>query len=116
MSLSRLLRSSTALAVAATLFQVPAVRAQAEQADAALSAMPDSSSFVRQFASVPRLAPTLTQVQKLALLRQKVKHVFVLFQENRSFDQYFGTFPGVNGLFANGALKANAPGIVQKIV
>ena len=26
--------------------------------------------------------------------------MFVLFQENRSFDHYFGTYPGANGLVA----------------
>ncbi len=31
------------------------------------------------------------------LLRAKVKHVFVIVQENHTFDQYFGLFPGVNG-------------------
>ncbi len=40
----------------------------------------------------------LTTAQKIALLRTKVKYVFVLFQENRSFDHYFGTYPGANGL------------------
>src|SRR5579872_1607210 len=39
--------------------------------------------------------PRLTQKQLLSLLRQRVKYVFVLYQENRSFDSYFGTFPGV---------------------
>jgi phospholipase C len=28
----------------------------------------------------------------------KIQHVIVLMQENRSFDQYFGTFPGADGL------------------
>jgi phospholipase C len=28
----------------------------------------------------------------------KIKHVVVIFQENRSFDHYFGTFPGADGL------------------
>jgi phospholipase C len=32
-----------------------------------------------------------------ALLHARVKHVFVLIQENHTFDQYFGLFPGVNG-------------------
>ena len=41
---------------------------------------------------------SLTTAQKIALLRQKVKYVFVLFQENRSFDHYFGTYPGAIGL------------------
>ncbi len=43
---------------------------------------------------------SLTTAQKIALLRQKVKYVFVLFQENRSFDHYFGTYPGANGLLS----------------
>ncbi|MBV8116811.1 MAG: phosphoesterase, partial [Candidatus Eremiobacteraeota bacterium] len=33
-----------------------------------------------------------------ALVRQKIKHVFVIYQENRSFDSYFGTFPGAENL------------------
>ena len=41
---------------------------------------------------------SLTTAQKIALLRQKVKYVFVLFQENRSFEHYFGTYPGAIGL------------------
>src|ERR1700676_167558 len=28
----------------------------------------------------------------------KIKHVIVIMQENRSFDSYFGTFPGANGI------------------
>jgi len=28
----------------------------------------------------------------------KIKHVIVIMQENRSFDSYFGTFPGVDGI------------------
>jgi phospholipase C len=28
----------------------------------------------------------------------KIKHVVVIMQENRSFDQYFGTYPGAEGL------------------
>lgn len=31
-------------------------------------------------------------------LRQKIRHVFVIYQENRSFDSYFGTFPGADNL------------------
>jgi phospholipase C len=29
---------------------------------------------------------------------QKIQHVVIVMQENRSFDEYFGTFPGVDGL------------------
>jgi len=31
----------------------------------------------------------------------KIKHVIVIMQENRTFDSYFGTFPGANGLPKN---------------
>jgi phospholipase C len=59
-------------------------------------------------------APNLTQAQKLALLQKRIKYVFVLFQENRSFDFYFGTYPGANGLFSQSA--AETPGFTQPIV
>ena len=29
---------------------------------------------------------------------RKIQHVIVIFQENRSFDSYFGTFPGADGI------------------
>jgi phospholipase C len=32
------------------------------------------------------------------LLRDKIKHIIVIMQENRSFDQYFGTYPGADGI------------------
>ena len=35
---------------------------------------------------------------QLALARAKIKHVIVINQENRSFDHYFGTFPGADGI------------------
>lgn len=28
----------------------------------------------------------------------KIRHVIIIFQENRSFDSYFGTFPGADGI------------------
>jgi phospholipase C len=31
-------------------------------------------------------------------LRQHIHHIFVVYQENRSFDSYFGSFPGVDNL------------------
>ena len=35
----------------------------------------------------------------------KIKHVVVIMQENRSFDSYFGTFPGADGI----PMKAGVP-------
>ncbi len=51
----------------------------------------------------------LSLQQKIELLRQKVKYVFVIFHENESFDHYFGTYPGANGLFEapEGFIPAN---------
>ncbi len=34
----------------------------------------------------------------LAALRTRVKHVFIIYQENHSFDNYFGTYPGADNL------------------
>ncbi len=54
---------------------------------------------------------------KIELLRRKVKYVFVIYHENESFDHYFGTYPGANGLFSapHGATPAKAtPSFVQK--
>ena len=59
-------------------------------------------------------SPLLTHAEKLMLLQKKIKYVFVLFQENRSFDFYFGTYPGANGLFSQSA--AQTAGFTQPIV
>jgi len=32
-----------------------------------------------------------------SLMQQRIKHVFVIVQENHSFDNYFGTYPGTAG-------------------
>jgi acid phosphatase len=39
----------------------------------------------------------------LAELRQKVRHVVVIYQENWSFDGLYGSFPGANGITNAGA-------------
>ena len=75
---------------------------------------PRSSDEVAKHVLQPEAEANLTDTQKLELLRKKVKYVFVLFQENRSFDFYFGTYPGANGLFSKPASKT--PGFNQPIV
>jgi len=37
-------------------------------------------------------------VAPLDLARQKIQHVVIIMQENRSFDHYFGTFPSADGI------------------
>jgi phospholipase C len=39
-----------------------------------------------------RTQPTIAQV------RVRIRHVFVIYQENHSFDNYFGTYPGADNL------------------
>jgi phospholipase C len=40
----------------------------------------------------------------LALAREKIQHVIIINQENRSFDHYFGTFPGADGIPMDGGV------------
>ena len=75
---------------------------------------PRSSAVVARYTSSVEKSPVLSHAQKLALLRQNIKYVFILFQENRSFDFHFGTYPGARGLFSQPASKT--PGFVQPIV
>ena len=50
---------------------------------------PSAGSTVAGLTS--RLAGGLTGIHK-------IRHVVVIMQENRSFDSYFGTYPGANGI------------------
>ena len=104
------LRSSCAMLAALGLLHAPMAYAQ----DADVTAMPPSSAMVGKMAFDAGSEPALSTAAKLALLQKRVKYVFVLFQENISFDQHFGTFPGANGLFSKPA--AATPGFVQPIV
>jgi phospholipase C len=36
----------------------------------------------------------------------KIKHVIIVMQENRSFDSYFGTYPGADGIPMRGGIPA----------
>jgi phospholipase C len=56
-----------------------------------------------------RPAPAQQPQSLQALVRSNVRYVFVIYQENRSFDHYFGTFPGANGIYG----KIGVPGFRQ---
>jgi phospholipase C len=75
---------------------------------------PPSSAAVQRFTIPAAREPVLAHDAKLKLLREKVKYVFVLFQENRSFDFYFSTYPGAEGLYSHPA--ASIAGFTQPIV
>jgi phospholipase C len=46
--------------------------------------------------------PTVVDAALLAAARATIKHVIIITQENRSFDHYFGTFPGADGIPMSG--------------
>ncbi|MGZ4908363.1 MAG: phospholipase C [Halobacteriota archaeon] len=43
-------------------------------------------------------------ISNLSISETPIKHIVVLYQENHPFDNYFGTYPGANGLNASIAL------------
>jgi phospholipase C len=60
---------------------------------------------IRPYVVAPAREPKLDDQAAWKLLRTRVKYVFVIYQENRSFDSYFGTFPGADGLFSRPATQ-----------
>ena len=66
--------------------------------------------------SDPRWASPEWSPDDVAALRRKIKYVFVIFNENRSFDHEYGTLPGVNGLYSDGKnprSPADTPGFAE---
>ena len=64
----------------------------------------------------PRWSDESWSPRDIDMLRQKVKYVFVIFNENRSFDHEYGTLPGVNGLYSDGKSprgSASTPGFTE---
>ena len=50
------------------------------------------------FAAVAIWADPATLLAQRAPAASPLKHIIMIMQENRSFDTYFGTFPGANGI------------------
>jgi phospholipase C len=81
-----------------------------------VTAQPDVDQDIARYFNAPDRDPHLPQEAMIKLLQQKIKYVFVIFNENHSFDNEFGTFPGVNGLYSDGRhprSAANTPGFTQ---
>ncbi len=77
---------------------------------------PDPGPEVAPFVVDPTTSPDPSREDLVAALRKKVKYVFVIFNENHSFDNEFGTFPGADGLFSDGLGPRDpehTPGFVQ---
>src|SRR5215472_5606767 len=56
--------------------------------------------------AAPVQAASADPASLVAMVRAHVKHVFVIYQENHSFDEYFGTYPGADNL-ASAAAQAH---------
>jgi phospholipase C len=98
--MKRMLRNAAALTAIAALSQ-PALAASLPL----VTTQPDPPADVAPY-FIPYTDSRWTgpewSADDIAALRQKVKYVFVIFNENRSFDHEYGTLPGVDGLYSNG--------------
>ena len=80
---------------------------------------PRSSATVAAKIVDPAAEAAISAEEKLQLIRRHIKYVFVLFQENSSFDFYFGSYPGADGIYAGPEGThpyGQAPGFTQLIV
>jgi phospholipase C len=95
--MDRFLLRPCAVLVAAALAQLClSVKGVAQQpASQLVTLQPDPASDVLPFYRdwTKSDEPALSREQTIEHLRAAIKYVFVIFQENESFDHYFGTFP-----------------------
>ncbi len=88
----------------------------AQQAASVTAQPPAGDPLVGRYFIDPKGDPQLDAAQMTALIRAKIKYVFVIFNENQSFDHEYGTFPGANGLYSDGhapRAAADTPGFTQ---
>lgn len=86
------------------------------QKQTAVTAQPDVGPDVAPYFNDPAKELEPPRKMMVRLLRKRIKYVFVIFNENHSFDNEFGTFPGVNGLYSDGLKPRSAvetPGFTQ---
>ncbi len=103
---------AAAAAVAALIGTAGAAGAQT----AMVTAQPSPDATVAPYFADPAGEPAVGRDALIRQLRQKLKYVFVIFNENHSFDNEFGTFPGANGLYADARGPrdaAHTPGFEQ---
>ncbi len=116
----RFLRQCSAIAALASLLQPALAPVAFAQYKASVTAQPASADpLVTQYFTQPSSSPQLSYQQMTQLLRKNIKYVFVIFNENHSFDNEFGTFPGVNGIYSTGTTPRSAaatPGFTQTYV
>jgi phospholipase C len=94
-----MLRSRNILNGAAVLVVLLLVAATCRQSELPVDA-PAASGGTTPSGSAGSASPTPTAAQgtRLELAKDHIKHLIFIVQENRSFDHYFGTFPGAEGI------------------
>ena len=111
--MKRMLFGATALAAAASPVH------SASDSRPLVTTQPDPTADVAPYFvsdQDPRWSSADWSAADIAALREKIKYVFVIFNENRSFDHEYGTFPGANGLYSDGQKPrspADTPGFAQ---
>jgi phospholipase C len=58
----------------------------------------------------PNLRMAMAAPAPRSFSREEIKHIVLVMQENRSFDHYFGTLPGVRGFADPTAIKLASTG------
>jgi phospholipase C len=89
--------SAVLIAFGAIGFGIGAAQEKAALPDVTIA--PKSSAAVSTQVIDQAKEPAISPDEKWKLIRSKIKYVFVLFQENRSFDFYFGSYPGADGIY-----------------
>ena len=59
---------------------------------------PGTSTSVTTTTPVPQNTTTSVLTPNPGMGIHKIRHVVIIMQENRSFDSYFGTYPGADGI------------------
>ena len=86
------------LASCAIPVSVPAATSVTQPTTAATSAPTSTNPVSPTTPPLPTNAPASTTSSTGTLVKDKIKHIVIIMQENRSFDEYFGTYPGADGI------------------
>ncbi|MEH2457977.1 phospholipase C [Nostoc sp.] len=85
-------------------------------ANSTVTTQPDATPDVTRYLNDPHKEPQLPPKLLAKLVHERIKYVFVIFNENHSFDNEYGTLPGVNGLYSDGQKPRDSkktPGFTQ---
>ena len=105
--------------LAAALLHVATGPALAQYAASVTAQPPSTDPTVQRFFIDPAANRQPPFAEMTQLLRSRIKYVFVIFNENQSFDHEYGTFPGVDGVYSDGHAPrsaADTPGFSQSYV